>query len=1065
MSNHSNNKIVRFTHAIIRHKWLVLIGVILSVLAAASGGKYLSFTSDYRVWFSPENPQLVAYEKMQAVYSRNDNVLFVVQPKDKNVFTQRTMQAVYELTEKSWQMPYSNRVDSLTNHQHTYAEDDDLTVIDLVEDPNSLDTNALEELKRVALTEPMLANRLISPDSTTTGVNVTVQLPQKDPAESAEIMMFARNLADEIQAKYPELHIAMSGMIPLNVAFFEASMQDMSTLTPLMYIVILLVSLLILRSIATTFTLLLVIAFSTAFAMGIAGWMGVALTPASAIAPTIILTLAVADSIHVFVTMLREMRSGSSKQDALAESMRVNFQPIFLTSITTAIGFLSLNASDAPPFHDLGNISAIGVMVAFAYSVIFLPAMISILPMRIKVTSTTNDSTSDRPARMMQAFGNWVLARFRKIFVISALIIAALATTIPNLILDDRWIEYFDNSIEFRRDSDFATKNLSGPYIVEFALESGIENGVSDPEFIRKVDNFTYWLRNHHWTDHVLSITDTLKRLNMNMHGDDSEQYLLPENRELAAQYLLLYEMSLPYGLDLTNQINVSKSATRVAVTLKDISTAEMRKFNAEAEVWLKDHHLESDGGTGPTMMFSYISQRNINGMLTGTGISLVIISLILIFALRSLRLGLISLVPNLIPAVAAFGLWSLTVNQIGMGVSVVVAMCLGIIVDDTVHFLSKYARGMREKNLDSADAIRYAFSSAGVALVVTSVIIVAGFIILGTSAFKVNSHMGLLNAVIITSALVIDFLMLPALLMFFCRRSALQKKDSKPSIKKDTIMKTIAAISIFALTAAISSPALARTADEILSSNGTPKEIGLAIAKESDARDLGFGDSKADMEMVLKNSAGDTSTRRIRISTLENIDPDDGDKSIVIFDTPKDVRGTALLSHAHFLDSDDQWLRLPALTGNRKIKRIASRNKSGPFVGSEFAFEDMTATEMMKYDYTYLRSESCGTLQCFVVERTPLYKHSGYTRQIGWIDHEEFRIQKVEFYDRKNALLKTLEMNDYRQYLTKYWRAHDLYMKNHITEKSTRLTTHTITFNNQLDSSDFTKAALQRMK
>lgn len=241
-----------------------------------------------------------------------------------------------------------------------------------------------------------------------------------------------------------------------------------------------------------------------------------------------------------------------------------------------------------------------------------------------------------------------------------------------------------------------------------------------------------------------------------------------------------------------------------------------------------------------------------------------------------------------------------------------------------------------------------------------------------------------------------------------------------------------------------------------------TPQEKGLKIAEEADRRDQGFGDWRAELEMILGNRHGETSERQLRMQGLESADAKDGDKSMIVFDKPRDVKGTALLTYTHILEADDQWLYLPAL---KRVKRISSNNKSGPFMGSEFAYEDFTSQEVAKYKYKWLRDEPCGDLNCFVVERIPQYENSGYTREITWIDQKEYRVQRVDFYDRKDALLKTLHLEDYRQYLDKYWRAHNLSMENHQTGKTTRLRWSDYEFRVGLVEGDFTKDRLKRMR
>ncbi|MFZ0469832.1 MAG: outer membrane lipoprotein-sorting protein [Thiogranum sp.] len=236
--------------------------------------------------------------------------------------------------------------------------------------------------------------------------------------------------------------------------------------------------------------------------------------------------------------------------------------------------------------------------------------------------------------------------------------------------------------------------------------------------------------------------------------------------------------------------------------------------------------------------------------------------------------------------------------------------------------------------------------------------------------------------------------------------------------------------------------------------------ERGLEIAVEADRRDTGFHDSTAGMRMILRNKQGDESTREIRVRTLEQ--DGDGDRSLTTFDEPADVKGTNFLSFTHKSGPDDQWLYLPAL---KRVKRISSRNKSGPFMGSEFAYEDISSQEVEKYTYKYLRDEPCGELACFVVERYPVDKYSGYSRQVAWIDQQEYRPQKIVFYDRKNAELKTLTYSGYRQYLDKYWRADEMFMQNHQTGKSTRLIWSDYRFQTGLTERDFDRNSLKRAR
>jgi len=748
---------------VVRWRWLIILLTLILVGLAASGGRHLYFTTDYRVFFSPENPQLLAFDSLEKTYSKQDNVMFVLSAKDGgDLFQPKHLAAIDQLTKAAWQMPYSTRVDSITNFQHTAAEEDDLRVADLISDAESLNADQIADIREIALAEPLLAGQLISHDGRVTGVNITVQLPRKNEmVEVPQVVEFARQRAAEIQQNNPDLEVRMTGMVMLNNAFSEASQNDMKALVPISFAVILVALGILLRSVTATLATTLVIMFSILTAMGIGGHLGIPLTPPSASAPTIILTVAIAGAVHVLISMFYELRHGKDRKIAVAESLRVNIHPVFLTSITTALGFLSMNFSEAPPFRHLGNLVAMGVVASFFLSVTFLPALMTLLPVRVRIAK-------DGKIHAMDKLAEFVIARRHGLLWGVGLLSLVLVALVPRNELNDVFPHYFAEDIQFRQDADFADKHLGGLYRIDYSLQAADIGGIQDPVFLQQVQAFDEWWKAQPETIHVNSFTDIMTRLNKNMHGDDPAWHRLPQSRELAAQYLLLYEMSLPYGLDLNNQINVDKSATRMSVSIKTVSTKEVLALEQRASDWLQTNApaIISGEGTSPTVMFSHIGDRNIKSMLGGATLALVLISLILIVAMRSWKIGLISMIPNLLPAGMGFGIWALMNGEIGLGLSVVVSMTLGIVVDDTIHFLSKYLRARREHNYDSIQAVRYAFSRVGTALWVTSVVLITGFLVLSLSSFQLNAHMGLLTALVIALALAADFLLLPALLM-----------------------------------------------------------------------------------------------------------------------------------------------------------------------------------------------------------------------------------------------------------------------------------------------------------
>jgi len=746
---------------VVKRRWWLIIATILVVVAAASGVRFLTLNRDNRVFFSKENPQLQALEALENTYTKRNNVLLAIAPKNGNVFTRKTLAAVEELTEASWKMPYSSRVDSITNFQHTRAEGDELIVEDLVRNAKSLSDADLERIRKIALSEPLLVNRLVSPAGHVTGVNVEIILPGKSVDEVKKVAAFARETADEFRRKYPGIDIYSSGGVMVDNGFGEASEDDMSTLVPAMYLTLIIITGLALGSFIGTFVTFIIIVISMITGLGLAGWQGMSLNVASVNAPPIIMTLAVADSIHILTTMFHQLHLGKTKGEAIAESMRINLWPVFLTSITTAIGFLTMNFSDAPPFRDLGNIVAMGVMSAFVYSALFLPAMVAVLPVRLKPKAESNCCSCN-------SLAGFVINRRKPLFWGTLVAVVVLTAGTLRIELNDNFIKYFGERYDIRKASDFVEENLTGLDVIEYSLESGETGGINNPKYLATVEAFANWYRKQPKVVHVDAITDTMKRLNKSMHGDDQSYYRIPEQRDLAAQYLLLYELSLPFGLDLNNQINVDKSSTRMTVTMKNVTAKELREMDEKAREWLKANGPQRmfTYGSGLSIIWAHISGRNINSMLGASFGALVLISGILIFALRSFRLGLVSLIPNLTPALMGFGIWGLLVGQVGLGLSVIAALTLGIVVDDTIHFMSKYLRARRENDMTPSSAVQYSFNTVGTAMWITTAALVAGFMVLSLSGYKMNSHMGLMTAITITLALAMDFLFLPTLLM-----------------------------------------------------------------------------------------------------------------------------------------------------------------------------------------------------------------------------------------------------------------------------------------------------------
>ncbi|EMI4391488.1 MMPL family transporter [Vibrio parahaemolyticus] len=757
-----------------KYSLLVLLATIFLIIVATIGGKNLYFRGDYDIFFDGTNKQLLAFDEIQTTFAKTDNLAIVIAPEDGDIFTPQTLSLIQKITVDAWQVPYSSRVDSIANYQHTEASDDDLLVEDLLYSEYELIPERISKVKSIALSEPVLKSALVSEKGDVTVVNITVQLPEMDKtAEVEEVVSSINAMIDRYQRAYPDVTFHKAGIIAMNHAFMTAAQDDSSTLVPTMLVVILVFLTIMLRSILSVIATLIVIIGSVMATMGISGWAGMFLSTATVNVPTLIMTLAVADCVHVIATMRQSMKNGFTKVQSIERSIALNFVPILITSVTTAIGFLMMNMSDSPVLRDFGNLSALGVMVACFLSVTLLPALLKLLPIHVKM------ETSQDQKHVMDRLGDFVVSQRRALLPLSVAVIVVCASLIPLNKVNDESVEYFGQRNEFRQAADFMEERISGMTNISIAIKTNESQGIAAPDFLNTIGEFSSWLRDQPETDHVATLADVYKRLNKNMHGDDEAYYSLPQERELAAQYLLLYEMSLQYGLDLNNQINVDKSSIKMVLTVANLGSVELVDLENRIYQWFAEHAPQYQVvASSPSLMFAHIGETNMASMLSTLPITLVLISALLIFALRSVRLGLISLMPNIAPAVIGFGLWALISGEINLGLSVVVTLTLGIVVDDAVHFLSKYQRARREGQT-AEQAVRYAFHTVGRALWITTVVLVAGFSVLAMSSFRLNADMGQLSAIVIFIALVVDFLFLPTLLMLFDKKAYLQESPS----------------------------------------------------------------------------------------------------------------------------------------------------------------------------------------------------------------------------------------------------------------------------------------------
>lgn len=745
---------------VLAHPRRVLAVGLLLALVASLGLLRIGFANDYRVFFEPTDPQRVQNEQQEASFTRSDTVNLVLHATRGDMLTRERLAAIESLTDAAWRLPGATRVDSLTNHQHSYAVGDDLMVEPLVTQAAGLSAEALARVRAIALAEPAVQGRLLSKNGTTAQVVVTVNLAQNDTRALEAIADATAALKADFAARHPDLTVATTGVVLLSHSFYGVTQSDLARLVPVMVVFLFIAIGLFFRSWTAAAATIAVLGLSVATTMGIAGWLGFSLSPASGQVPVIILTIATAEAIHLIGVSHGLRKKGLSPLEAVRGSIRTNHAPIALTTFTDVLGFLCFNFSDTPPFRDLGNMAAFGAVVAYGFSVWFLPALLAVFPIRV------HDKLAEKE-HSVEKLADWSMRHRALVLTGFAALGLGLGMLAPKLETRDNFIEWLSPSHSFRTDAEFINRHLPGIYTLSYGLPSGEEGGIAEPAYLRHVAAFTSWLERQPEVADVGSIVDVMKRLNRNMHGDDPAYYRLPENRELAAQYLVLYEMNLAQGQDLANQLTMDKASSRVMVAMKNVTSEQMVALKERADAWLKANApaVMQTPGTGTSLMFAYLTQENTHSMVGGTLMSFLLIGLCTALALRSLKLGLVSLVPSILPVVMAFGAWQLIEGAQGLYAAFVTSCALGLTVDSVTHFMMTFSRQRRATGGDTRQAVLRTFQAVGMELWVASTVLVVGFLILTFSDFAVIAKLGQMVAIIFVFAVATTFLMLPALM------------------------------------------------------------------------------------------------------------------------------------------------------------------------------------------------------------------------------------------------------------------------------------------------------------
>ena len=756
-----------FAKLLIKYRYLSIGLVIIVVCLLATGLTKLTFNPDLETYFPEGHPAVIRYNEIDDMFIPTDNLIIAVHSNEGTLFNGDSLKVIEELTKKSWTIPYSVRVDSLTNYSYVKSVNDDLIVEPFIEEAEKKSIEFFEKRENLVAGEDIIYKSLISEDKKTSVVSIIVDPPGPNKEDqNSELINYLLGFIEPIKESNENLDIRLLGNPYLDYISPRIVKAEMPVVMPLMLLLIFLIVFLMIRSYTAVLATFIVILMSLIATFGSIGLLGNPLNQMVSTIPILIITLALADCIHLFSIYFQNRIKGISSKESMEKSLEMNIQPLFLTTISTCIGFLCLNFIEVTPLRDLGNAVAIGIGFAFIFTIFFIAPIVSFFEVKTasKVTKQTRFSTS---------VGSFILKNGNKLIFSITSISFLILLCIPMNELDENPTQmYAEGFTSFSSDTLWLDEKLSVTFPVNF-LATNEEGQVSDPDFLKILDKFSVWLEEREQVNHVTSLANNMKNLNKSMHGDDPEWKRIPENADLSAQYLFFYEMSLPMGLDLNSSISQDRKSTKISATLKDMSSNEFKEFNNEVLRYLRQNNLENmiSEASSFRVIFTYMTEAIVNSLLYGLFIGILLITLIIGLFFRSYLLPALSIFPNILPIGMGFGLWGLFVGEVGFMVAVGMGSTLGVIVDFTVHFLSKYELARKELKKSVEESVIYSFETVGFALIIMTVVLALGFSVLNLVTFIPIQDFAKFSVICFVGGLIINFLFLPNLLMKFDKR------------------------------------------------------------------------------------------------------------------------------------------------------------------------------------------------------------------------------------------------------------------------------------------------------
>ncbi len=754
---------IKFAQSIIKYRWkIVIILPLLIILLFSLNLKKAGIETDFKIWFDEDSQVMQNFEHFKETFGSNDKLMIAIRSED-GIFKKDVLINIQKITDELWQTKFVARVDSITNFQYVYTNKEDKDEIIVEKFLSDIDTLSNEELKQkeqIAKNDVQMKNLLISEDGKT--AVILASMVYSKYLKSSDYITFYNNVNEIIEKnKLKTVEYHNIGVPAYTNAFMEAINSNAEIFFPIILLTIIFLLFIIFRNIYSILLPLTIVILTILFVAGFTFALGYKLNTITSMFPIFIVAIAIADSIHILWVWKYKREEGFSNNESIVCSIEKNFTPALITSLTTFAGFISLGISKIIPMQAFGILLASGSVMAFILSVIFLPAILSIANPLVK----TKKQKTINLKIFINKYTKFIVKNDKAIVVSSLIFILFCIVGVKDISIDTEFAKQFSEETSIRKSSDFVEKNIGGTISIEIIIDSKEKSGITNPKLMQAVEDFNKAFKNKfEKIRHINSLTQVVKRYHKLMNGGNDKFYKIPDSKELISQYMLLYSLSLPRGMGINDMMDVESRFLRVTAMMNIASETEKMQIYEWTKNWWKQNSNFTATIEGITMISGHMKVQLTDTIIKSIFLALIFVTFIFWVTFKSKFFMLISTLPNIAPLLISIGLTGWFSINLDLGMAIVFVIIIGIAIDDTVHFLSKYKVAIQKTKILS-EAIEEALLFSGTAIVITTIVLVLSFGTFLFSNFTVYSNFGLLSSISLSLAMLFDLMLLPAII------------------------------------------------------------------------------------------------------------------------------------------------------------------------------------------------------------------------------------------------------------------------------------------------------------